>query len=276
MPKPVLRPPVVTLSVDLVGCRRPHDGQTTGKRLAASEIGRALDDFGLPATWIIDGGAGCRMAAPLLALEGNHEIALAADSRWAGRGVHRKVFATELATRQLRARANGYSVTSLFLPGAQEIAHPDLALKYGLSVVCPVAEGMPPAQAGSPFAAGLHSASPSGGAVQTICFGLWQVPVSLFWEAGGGPLRRFRGRHDLNRAIARVSASGGAAHILVDAQRLTGPSRRRVGALEKTLRRLETHRQSGRIEIDTLAGLVRRLSAATRPSPSRSILRPAA
>ena len=190
MPRPLLRPRVVVLAVDLAGCRVAGERRPSGKRLAIAETARRFDEFGLPATWIIDGGAECRLAATLLDLGGDHEIALAADSSWVGRSVSRKTFASELSARQLRARANGYSVTSLFLDDAQQLVHTDLALKYGISAACPVAGGRRATRQVSRSARGPHETKPGTDSLQSICFGLWQVPVSLVldgakWESCG-------------------------------------------------------------------------------------------
>ena len=274
----VVRPGVVAFSVDLTGCEPQTADRPHARRSPTGQLAELFTAWNLPVTWVVDDRT--RWAGELgsTGLDPGQEIAIEGDSTWAAAGVSRRRFSEELSARLLRARANGHTVETLLLRGARDVAHADLALKYGLRVICPVGEVR-----GSTTAARIRQRllrvrgrTPQERKLRSIRFGLWQIAPHECWPSDGETFLWIRGLDRLRQAIDHTEAHLTVAHLLIDGAVIAKARRRGLRALEKVLRYADARRREGRLQIETLAGVAHRLSTVHRSAPSRSILRRAA
>jgi hypothetical protein len=215
-----------------------------------------LDFYQLPATWgVSEPPLGGKSAA-----NPSQELALLADTAWAGPQVGRSVFHRELERRLGAVRRASLEVTSLIVADGAPPEHCDLMQKLGLKAV----RGAQPATTGGDWPP-----------PRSLRFGLWELPASLRFPARGwlGSLRLARrARHWIDQAVRTQRP----LHIVFDGQRLSEGGLLAMRLADSVLRLAVRRREEGLLRVETMAGAVAQPGPQSGAGSARSILRPRA
>jgi hypothetical protein len=231
-----------------------------------------------PVTWAFSDPAGTSLARRRIAGEmPQQEIALLIDqtSRFENGSLDlielsRSELVRGVARRLQLAAAAGISITSLAVRGAWNPQHFDLLTKHGITMIRSRGAELNPAHSKA-----RHGISRLDGAgARAVCYGLWQVPVSIVVHGGGWMSNTLQSLR-LVRIINRTAARGGLCHVQIDAAALAaGDVSQGLHTVDRLLRCLDHWRTAGRIRVETLRATAQRLLP-KRSESAHSILRAA-
>ncbi|MBC8350915.1 MAG: hypothetical protein H8E66_02950 [Planctomycetes bacterium] len=237
---------VFSLSVDL--------GEHAEQRLQTelSPLLKTLRRAQIPATFSARSPGCVGLIEKLRGESLRHELAILADSTWAGPNVGRTRFARELASHVKTAKAHGATIRTIALADTELTSNLDLLVKHRISVVR------------SPMNTGFQA--------QSLRFGVWQAPVSFTlpstgrWQFGGIEWA-------INRALSRAARSNGLVHLVVGLESLADPTE--AATLERILTTVQRRRNKGSIAPVTMQGLLARLAPQRQAVSAHSVLRAA-
>jgi hypothetical protein len=165
----------------------------------------------------------------------------------------------ELGRRFDRARRAGISVSTLVLRNVDEVAEADLLVDQGISAIRgparPVGETV-----GQPRSASRADIwhLPSA----------WQMPLQSAWWLPAN--------WSLKRRIRQAMRQNTAVHLAIDSPRLVEDESLSLDSLNELLAWIAIQQSAGQLQVATLGQIGRQFVELHAPTPSRSILRPAA
>jgi hypothetical protein len=169
-----------------------------------------------------------------------------------------------------QSAAAGIAISTMVVAGPWQQLHVDLLTKHGIKVIRSQQWIASPQTAG---AVSVNLRRVCDG-VQTICFGMWHVPVSATLH-GGGWMANHAQLRMAKRSIQGVALGGGMCHVRIDAVTLArGDSAIGLRHIDRLLRDLHHLRAGSHIAVSTLSDIPQRLQS-KRSVAARSILRAA-
>lgn len=269
------KPGQLVLSIDLShAAESPSDGDGSVLSLPrhADQIGRAVNEHGLTATWIASHAATPVFVEQLQRFRAVQELAILSETGWAGRDVSRKHFAEELARRTSRVRTSGLIASTLIVPEIHDAIHFDVASKYGIRAII-IAGPSDPRPRG--LASSIIKKPTLATRLQTLRFGVVAVPISVKWPRSTSAWFG-TGSRKLQRMIQAAASAGSLLHVMIDARAIDRGGRPAIKAWEKLLDRTMSLVDRGALTIGSVDDAVNRLWQSRQGRPSRSILREAA
>lgn len=250
---------VCVLSIDIFqddGSAHANQGKTAD---SAVKLCQQLAAAGVPATLGFSAAPNSELESTI-DLHGCCEVALRGDPSWGTNAEERAAYFQTLCERLSMLRSAGFTVTTVVMPSASTPARDHLLVKHGISAV-QLAESRnqtPSVRGWWPL-----GARPAAKVLNPLRWGLWEAVVNV--DLRGRGLRR------ACRTVDRATRQSGMAIVAGDMDTLLNDA----DGLRRLLDHLRRRRDEPSLMLDTLGGLVAR-QRAPRPTPARSILRPAA
>lgn len=213
-----------------------------------------LHAYQLPATFAVADPLHSAATELVTSSDLGHELAVLGDASWIGRGAGRERFGRELDRRFHSAQAAGLTVTSLVLRNVELAENLDLLQPHPITAVR--------------SAAASAMAQP-----QLLRSGVWQMPVTYALPAKARWF--YRPARVARRWLDRAARSGSIMHLSIDAGRLVETQPCRLRDVESVLSHAARLCESGKLEVQTLAGLSRQLARPADTVALHSILRAA-
>ncbi len=218
-----------------------------------------LEQHQMPATWAVADPAISAATEPIFASTVPHELAVLADRTWFGAGSGRLRLRRELGRRFDRARRAGISLSTLVLRNVDEVSEVDALVEHGISAIRgparPIGETVDPPR--SSLRADIWH--------QPVA---WQLPLQSAWWLPTN--------WSLKRRIRKAMRQHSAVHLAIDSPRLVEEDGLALGTLRELLGWLAAQQSAGHLQIATLGEIGKQFVEQHAPTPSRSILRPAA
>jgi len=255
---PLQRKSVVSISVDLPNSRFENADAEVAFELGARLV-ELFQQNAFPATWAIPDPAASPWARQLAQSSIRHEIALLADSSWAGPSVGRTEFSRELLRRAESVAALGRRLSTLALHELDLQDNLDLLVKHRIPLVR--GDAATEARATSQFLK-----------PQSVRFGVWRAPITIALVGRSGWLRTGE-VSAARRVIQRSMKEGGFVHLVIDTFRLAGKKLADVGQIRGLLQFIRQQELRGALEVGPLQEVASRWIKPRTVVPSRSILR---
>lgn len=225
----------------------------------------------LPATWALANPSTDPMAARIIASGAGHEIAILPDTAFSRSDCSRADFVRAAIQPLTQAAAAGVAISTVAVAGPWHQTHVDLLTKHGIKII---------------RSSRLIHASRSSGAtsitirhisdgIQTVCYGLWHVPVSVTLH-GGGWMANHAQLRLARRSIQAVAQCGGMCHVRIDAAALArGDAAIGLRHIDRLLSDLQQLRAGSYVAVNTLGEIPQRMQPKRTMAAARSILRAA-
>lgn len=252
--------PLVTISIDV----RASQEQNRLQRLENETLGRlllALQQNNLTATWAIASPDISVASKSICDVDAAHEIAILADSTWAGPNVGRTHFARELLRRVDEARDGGRAISTLAMYRGRIDEHLDLLVKHRINLIREVSlptKNRPRKMRAKSLRYGLWQATP-----------VLQIPSTQRWWQ-----QRTRGL--LRRIVREAAEEKAPVHITFDIAKISSGGPAAWRNVLQSLQQIAQLHARGNIAVGTLREVCRIYSRVRITRPARSILRPAA
>jgi hypothetical protein len=249
----------VVLSIDLeLDLEHTEPGLTRRLDNVRSQLLEQTAKWNVPVTWAVADPMLSAATEPILRAGGDHEIAVLGERAWLGPGCGRDRLARELGRRFSAPRKTGMAVQTLLIRNVEQVNDVDLLIEHGVRAIStPPADAPPAPQRSLP-----------------IRFGIWQPPTA--WRLAAEAPWWSPTAWQVRRRVQRAARLGGLVHLRIDALGLVDAPRGAAPLVQWLFAFLGRTRDTGRIQLATIAALATAALSQRAGSPSRSVLRPAA